>query len=160
MNVSLKVFLRMCSFLKTSNTNCSLLRFKPTEKFPTENQWLVNVWMEGKHRINQLAESWMGRDSYIMTPEPFSHQSWVIPPCFSLLTLPIDHLFSLASSSEMDAPFFILAFIVFSACSNTKTTIEQFESFPKTTDTIAMAFANYGWIFNVKSHTGSSTLKT
>ena len=59
-----------------------------------------------------------------MTPEPFSHPSWVIPPCFSLLTLPVDHLFSLASSVTAPLPplsglalflivFFSLVFSVF-----------------------------------------------
>lgn len=67
----LEVSLRMCSFLKISSTNCSLLSLKSIEKSPTENQWLVNIWTEGKPRISQLAESWMGGAFIQWTPWAF-----------------------------------------------------------------------------------------
>lgn len=75
----------------------------------------------------------------------------IIPPCFGLPTLRKGHLFSLASFSGIDTPFSILAFILFSVCSNTKTTLEQSEPFPKTTDKMMMAFTNY-WGFLMLCH--------
>lgn len=67
----LEVPLRICSFLKRSSTNCSLLRFKSIEQSPNGHQWLVNVWTEGKHRTRQLAESGVGGALRWWTPWTF-----------------------------------------------------------------------------------------
>lgn len=107
---------------------------------------------ESTESISLLRAEW-GGGLIKWLPELFSHQSWdmIIPPCFGLPTLPKGHLFSLASFSGIDTPFSILAFILFSVCSNTKTTLEQSEPFPKTTDKMMMAFTNY-WGFLMLCH--------